>query len=388
MFIRSLIFGLSPNTDVNIDGLRVNKNQILVTCSGTIGKTSIVSKTLDGQLFSHDLLRISALNEYDTGYLYAFLRSEIGQTLLKTNNYGAVISHIEPEHLKEIPIPNPSPIIKAEINGLIANSFALRDESNEMFDEAEQLLIKELDLPQIEQLKPHYFDSEAECKNFTVRLSEAAGRLEPTYHKPLVRTIQNKIRKTAGEVLSVSNDRISKNIVAPGRFKRVYVGAGEGVAFFGGKELLQLDPTGEKFLSLTHHSHRIKDELTLRENMIMVTCSGTVGKVALVPQHWDGWTANQHILRIVPANPDIAGYLYAWLATPYGKELIRRFIYGAVVDEIDSRHLSQVEIPILKNRAIQRKINSLVLDANKKRSEAFRLERKAIIQLNQKVIYS
>ena len=89
----------------------------------------------------------------------------------------------------------------------------------------------------------------------------------------------------------------------------------------------------KKFLSLSQHGDRIRKQLTLHENMTMITCSGTIGKVAIAPKHWDGWTANQHIIRVVPGNKEIAGYLYAWLSSDYAFPLISRFTYGAVVDE-------------------------------------------------------
>ena len=50
---------LSPRTRVDIDALRVKKGQVLMTCSGTIGKVAYVSDTLDGLIFSHDLLDLA-----------------------------------------------------------------------------------------------------------------------------------------------------------------------------------------------------------------------------------------------------------------------------------------------------------------------------------------
>lgn len=379
---------ISGKTSSNLDTLRVKKNQVLMTCSGTIGKCTFVSETLDDCIFSHDLLRIESLSETDAGYLYAFFKSEIGQTLIQANSYGAVISHIEPHHLTEIPIPNPQALIKIEIHNLVMNSFALRDESNELLDQAEQLLINELSLPPLEELKTERFDNRAEIKNFTVKLSELAERLEASYHKPVVRAISEHITKYADEVTTLGDSRLVSRVILAARFKRVYVGEGQGVLFFGGKELLELAPKGEKFLSLKHHDERIRKQLTLEENMVMITCSGTVGKVALVPKHWEGWTANQHIIRVVPTNKNIAGYIYAWLNTDYGKELLTRFTYGAVVDEIDHRHIAQVQIPLLKNKDIQQKINDLVLEANQKRYEAYLLEQKAIHTINEKVIFA
>ena len=97
---------LSAKTATDLDGLRVHAGQMLLTCSGTIGKVGLVSRTLDGQVFSHDLLRIKCKNPSDTGYVYTFLKSRDGQLLVGGNQYGAVITHIEPEHLAALPVPN------------------------------------------------------------------------------------------------------------------------------------------------------------------------------------------------------------------------------------------------------------------------------------------
>ena len=82
---------IAENTGTNIDALRVKKGQVLVTCSGTIGKTTYVSDTLDNKIFSHDLLRISCKESTDAGYLYAYIKSDIGNKMLTTNQYGACL---------------------------------------------------------------------------------------------------------------------------------------------------------------------------------------------------------------------------------------------------------------------------------------------------------
>ena len=98
--------------------------------------------------------------------------------------------------------------------------------------------------------------------------------------------------------------------------------------------------------------------------MTLITCSGTIGKVALVGKHWENWTANQHIIRVVPANNEIAGYLSVFLSSQYGYRLITHHTYGAVIDEIDATHVSQIAVPLLKNAEIQDRINKLALQAN------------------------
>ena len=366
---------ISRATPFNLEELRPKENSLLFTRSGTIGSVAYVSKTLAGKIFSDDVIRVSFKKSFDAGYVYAYLKSSVGQQILLTNRYGAVIEHIEPAHLEQIPVPDAPDELKQRIHALIVRSYELRDESNALLDEAETILLNELALPPIEDLGRE--------KIFTVKLSKLDGRLDASFHAPIVEKIIAHLKAHAAEVTTVADKRISSAVILPGRFKRVYVDEAHGRTFIGGKQIGELDPSNKKYLSLVHHGERISDELELRENTTLITRSGTIGKVALVPKHWVDWIASEHIIRVIPANEDIAGYLNVFLSTDYGRELIKRYTYGAVVDEIDDNHVRSVPVPLLKNLSAQKKINALALSANEKRFEAYRLEREALKLLDE-----
>ena len=297
--------------------------------------------------------------------------------------FGAVIQHITPEHLSDIPVPDAPAEIRRRIHDLIAQSYALRDESNTMLDDAESLMVNALNLPPVDDMRPggEVLAFEASSADFI-----SSGRFEASYHSPLFGEIVRHLQDNAGEVLSVGNERVSRDIILPGRFKRVYVSEGYGAVFIGGKQLGELDPADKKYLSFSQHEDRIRDELTIHTNMILITCSGTIGNVALVPEHWDGWTASQHIIRVVPASENIAGYAYVFLASEWGRELLRRYKYGAVIDEINAEHVGDVPFPILRDKGIQERVNSLALEANSRRYEAWRLEREAMRIMESEVL--
>jgi type I restriction enzyme S subunit len=377
---------ISSLTKCDISELRLKKGDILLTRSGTIGTVTLVSKTLENTVFSDDVIRITSKNPTDTGFLYTYLKSDIGNTILQTNGYGSVITHIEPEHLADIQVPNPPDGIKKRIHDLIIHSFALRDESNELIDKATGLLIDELQLPPIHELKIKRFNNKEEVDNYSVKLSNLRGRLDGSFHVPIVSAIIEHLKKYVEELITIGDNRISKSILLPGRFKRIYVEEGQGRVFLGGKQIFELDPSNKKYLSPTKHSKRIKEQLELQENMILITCSGTIGKVALVPKHWNHWTASQHIIRIIPTSDELAGYMFIFLSSNYGRLLIKRYTYGSVVDEIDNYHVSRIPFPLLKNKAIQTKINELAIEANKMRYEAYTAEQQAMWIFNNDVI--
>ena len=379
---------ISPTTNIDIESTRVKKGQVLLTRSGTIGVVSYVSKTLENQFLSDDVIRIKAI-EYP-GYIYTYLKSRVGRLLVETNNYGAVIKHIEPEHLNAIPIPNPPPVLKQEIHNLIEESFKLRDESNELMDTAQVLLKEALELPSVEVLHEQtgQFNEAAEVLNFSVPSSEVIDRLDGTYYDPIVKAIETHIAKRSKEIVKVVDSQISESVTLPGRFKRVYVEEGSGIVFFTGKHVSELDPSDKKYLSFSQHTEKIENELVIREGMILITSSGTLANTVLVPKHWDGWAMTHDIIRVVPINKEISGYLYAWLSSDYAHELIHRFAYGAVVRHLEKEHISQVSVPLLHDENMQREINDTVLEANRKRTEAYHLEQKALQVLDEKVIYA
>ncbi len=373
---------VSKKTKANLEALTLKEGQIVITCSGSIGFCSIVTRTLKDKVFSHDLIRIECTNPEETGYVYAFLKTWMGHKVITTNNYGSVVTHIEPEHLTNVFVPDLPDNVKRETHKDIMRSFELRDEANELIKQADELLLERLGLPPLEQLTPEYIGDMSDFRIFSIRISDWRHRVDGSFHLPIIDEIIKELKKSPAELTTVGDKRISEKIVLPGRFKRVYVTDKYGKPFLSGGDILQFDPAQVKYLSKTHHGKRISEQLTLYEDMILVTCSGTIGNVVLAPAHFEGWTANQHILRIVPSKETNAGYIYAFLASSYGKELIRRFTYGSVVDEIDNKQLASVEFP-LPSRSIQDEIGNLVLDASRKWTKAYKLEKATIARMEE-----
>ena len=267
--------------------------------------------------------------------------------------------------------------LKKWIQELIIRSYALRDESNALLNKAERLFYNALNLPRLKDLSPKYFDKTIDLRSYCVNLSQLSGRLDGSYHVPIIGSILQRLKAGASEVTTIGDPRISKRVIRPSRFRRVYVQEGQGTVFFGGKQIYELDPANKKYLSLKHHGERIRRELQLVENTVLITCSGTIGKVTLVPAHWEKWAANEHIIRVEPSSRGIGGYLYVFLASEYGRKLIGRFTYGTAIDEINDHHVKEIPVPLLKDISIQAEIGRLALEANAKRTEAYHLEKEA-----------
>ena len=61
---------------------------------------------MDGMACSEDVLRVVPdPDRILPGYLYAFLSSKFGVPLVVGGTYGAIIQHIEPHHIANLPVP-------------------------------------------------------------------------------------------------------------------------------------------------------------------------------------------------------------------------------------------------------------------------------------------
>lgn len=373
---------ISDKTKADIDFLRVEKNMLLMTCSGTIGKTSLVGTKLEHQVFSHDLLRITFKNIHDLGYIYAFFNTEIGLTILQSNNYGAVIDHIEPEHLYNIPIPNAPIETRKKIHSLIFDSYSLRDLSNESIDKAEHILYSELHLPKLSKIEYSQYLGNAGFNNFIINANKLERRIDASYHLPVIEEVLKILPKNAKEILRLGDKRISKDIVLPGRFKRVYVEKEYGLPFIGGKQLTTLGIDDVKYLAKSMLTEKFKYSSMIKTNDILVSARGTIGTCSLTPLHWEGALISDNIIKIIPADITTVGYVYCFLQSEIGKALMLREVSGSVVDVIEPQNLRKIPIPMLKSEEAQKAINDHVLEANNLRYQAYQKEREAISIMN------
>lgn len=190
----------------------------------------------------------------------------------------------------------------------------------------------------------------AEVEHFSVpvRLLKQAQdrRLDASYFNPMVAKALETLRRS-GMRLAPLGEITSRVFLAP-RFRRIYVSREYGVPFLQGSHIVHFQPADVKYLSKTAHSRL--ERWIIRSGWILVTCSGTVGRVMLCPQDWDGWAASQHILRIVPNEAECpSGYLYSFLASPLGHVQLTAQIYGAVVDELTEDQAKSVLVPLPVN---------------------------------------
>ena len=341
-----------PSKIPKIKNWYVKEGWILLTRSGTVGIPMLITKRFEKYIFSEHLIRIVPKSNVFTGFLYAYLSSWLGQALVTKDQFGAVVEEIEPHHVESLLIPDFPEDIQREVHTNILKAFRLRDEARRLLEKAEEMLLNELAIPETDETLQR-------VKVFSVNSSNLKLRLDASYHNPIAKSVQKRLKKGKYSVERIDNN--IGQVFIPSRFKRIYVEKEYGVPFLSGSNIAQIKPYNLKYLS--KKATKNLEKWIIHSGWALVTCSGTIGRVALAPKEWDGWAVSQHVLRIIPNVAKVhPGYLVAFLSSPYGYQQIISKIYGGVVDELAEDDMKDVLVP-LPPLDVQEKIGNLVVKA-------------------------
>lgn len=383
------LFNLKPRKYVSretkdIENWWVEPYTILITQSGSVGRSIIVNDLFRDKVVSPNMIRVFPNTEGKeiVGYIYAFINTWVGQALLTKTLYGITVKHIEPYHVANLNIPLLHESDIKEINNEILKAYKLREKAQELLIEAERLFYEETNLPEINEISIEYLGEGEEkyAKVFTIRASMLDLRLDASYHIPIVGRIF-KVLMESGLKLRKIRD-VATKIFIPPRFKRPYTSKDKGVPYLQPSHLPMI-----RYFDLKYLYPNFKNSCLykLKAGQILVVTDGTVGWVSLVTDYISGWFGSNNFARL-EIQPDInLGYLLAFLLSPYGQVQLKREIFGGVVDHITEAHIGNVVVPEPPDN-IQRKIGEKISKAYSMRDEAIIIENMAINRLERLLV--
>jgi type I restriction enzyme S subunit len=111
---------------------------------GLLGTPVYIGRTLAGCAATNNMTRIVSRSREDAAYLFALLSSDYGRRLVLRHSYGTSLPHILPDHIADVPVPWPEDAQRAVIAEPILKAVELRDEANDLEDEAQDILSRAL----------------------------------------------------------------------------------------------------------------------------------------------------------------------------------------------------------------------------------------------------
>jgi type I restriction enzyme S subunit len=125
------------------------RDWVLLTRSGTVGKTAIVTSSIEGWGASEHILRIITKPEINPGYLLMFLSSIYGNFQVLGKIYGGVVNEIAEKDISllekiKVLIPHEEELQK-EIGNQVREAYEKKDQANILEEETIKLLERKLE---------------------------------------------------------------------------------------------------------------------------------------------------------------------------------------------------------------------------------------------------
>jgi len=350
--------------------LELTEGTTLITCSGTIGRMCYVRPDMVGMWSSQDIMKVVPdASHIPPGYLYAFLSSRYGVPLVISGTYGAIIQHIEPEHIAYLPVPRFSEDVEDAVSTLVDSAAQARAEAVQLVKHAQTLLFDMLALKRPTSVhclpKPDVTWVASDC---------ILDRADAYYYSSRNSEARNSFDDSGNNV--ALSDVVE--VFIPPIFKRRYASSPQfGSPYITGGDVFELNPTSEKYLM-----RRVAAEyrLMLQKGMIVIQeagqLGGLIGRSVMVGRHLDGFSCSNNMIRIVSEDDVDAGYLFALLSSEYGVRLLSREAAGSSIPHTDEQRVSRLRIP-WPNKPTRERISQLAIRARELRDQACQLESEA-----------
>ncbi len=333
---------LSKRRTPQMQQLLLGAGWTLISCSGTIGRTSFVRGQMVGMAASHDIIRaVPNTVNIQPGYLFAFLSSAPAQAMIRQRTYGSVIQHIEPSHIADLPVPLPDEPMQLRIHQRVQGAADARSEASRLLDEAARYFDR--------LAGPMPSTHEHAYAAAVIRSSRLNLRLDAFHHVGW--SAEGAIK---GEQLGTIAD-----VAIPGRMKLVH--ADHGTPFFTGIDIYQLRPNATKRIARWLPGF---DELAVHSGTLLMQVDGQryglMGRPAYAGRTLEGAATSWHMARII-GEPAQVARVFAFAQSGSGRRAILRQSFGTSVPSISADLLKRVRIPALPQALIDQVIRAFAL---------------------------
>jgi len=344
--------------------LLIKDRWTLITRSGTIGRMAYSRSDMNGMACTEDVLRVIPDEEkVKPGYIYAYLCTKFGVPLVISGTYGSIITHLEPHHIADLPVPRLGSV-EDQAHELIQDAADLRVEAAELLKMAGQMVNEQFGFPEKLALSHRVFSCSTASSTLVLK------RLEATFHDAVA---QESDRLIAGVPRKDEFSTLGIAISETGRLKQVFVDEEYGAPFLTSGEIFRQRYEPTRFLS-----NRLlpdESEWATQEGDLLLARSGQVGGIigrgVWADRRFAGGCVSVDVLRLSAQNSQVLpGYLYAYLfLTDVGYRQLIRTAAGSSIPHLSAPDVSRLLIPRCDS-ALEAEINELVWNAGHKRAEA------------------
>nr|BAV59426.1 modification methylase [Candidatus Endomicrobium sp. MdDo-005] len=362
--------------DEEIKRSRLKEKDVLLTITGSYGKSAVVPRSLIDANINQHSVKITLKENINPYFLSTFLNSKYGKFQSDKNIVGITRPALDYEAIKNFIIPNAPKKFQSHIETIILESEKTNIQSQQLYRQAEELLLENIGLKN--------FKPSQENKNIKT-LKESflkTARLDAEYYQPKYEEIITKVKEKKFELLG-NLVKIEKSI-EPG--SDAY--SEDGVPFVRVSDYNKfgiLKP--EKCLSqiFCKENKSLIEKLYPKKETILFSKDGSVGIAYMLLNDIEAVTSGA-ILHLIVKNKKVIlpEYLTLVLNSQIIQQQAERDAGGSVIAHWLVNEIQKAVIPLIDHK-IQTEIADLVNKSFALRQESEKLLEQAEKSVEEKI---
>jgi len=187
------------------------------------------------------------------------------------------------------------------------------------------------------------YETTKEISLFTPSSLKLRSRIDPEYYRPEYSIYEKELSKYPAQNLG-KIATVTAGVSIPSRMYQA-----EGIPYIRISDIAEGRICPTRFIRIPQDKRGAFEKGRLKGGESLLSKVGTIGKVAIVPEHLKGAlvSSNLAVVRVNVDTPISVFYLYHMLSSDLIALQLQRMTTGAVIRKVNLRDLKQIKIPIL-----------------------------------------
>ncbi|SNV23624.1 restriction endonuclease subunit S domain-containing protein [Aliarcobacter butzleri] len=346
-------------------------HDIMMARKGKIGGASIITENEVNYNCNENVIKLTIIDKarYNPFYFTVYFNSKFGLKQIERLSTGNVQPWLSIFQIRKLLIPELNKQFQLQIENLVQSSYKKVEESKTLYKEAEELLLKEIDL----------LDFKPSVENISIKSFKdsfgTSGRIDSEYYQPKYDELVAHIEKTKFDKLS--NIVNIKKSIEPG--SEAY--QEEGIPFIRVSNVTKFGISDtDIYLSKNILKEEELQKLYPTKDTILLSKDGTVGIAYKIKNEKEMITSGALLHLSIKKDDILPEYLTLVLNSLIVQFQAQRDAGGSIIQHWKPSEIQEILIPII-DISIQTKIEEKI-----KKSFELKEESKQLLDLAKKVV--
>ena len=342
----------------------LQKDDVIISTVGTIGNCAVVDETILPANSDRHVGIVRIEKDFKPYFLSTFILSKYGRFQTLRESTGNVQLNLFIYKIKTLKIPFLSNYFQLIIQNIVKFAHELLIESQAIYQQAEDLLLKELGL---KDWNPT--EESIAVKSFSESFL-SSGRLDAEYYQPKFYQVENKIKANGFVLVEDICSLVNYGSVPTSP----YTETDEGVPYIKGLNLKNTEIITTQ-LDRIINTENLPSKVYTKKGDIVISQMGTVGNCGVVEDEQFGWIFASFTIRIrIKDQSKFNPYFVALYIEKVAKEyyLMRNIAQASVRQNTDLPTIKNMYIPLI-SKDTQLSIAEKMLSAKKTKQKSKQL---------------